>query len=231
MFKPMSSPMMSTATGGVKLESKYNPWSWITGAPSRADDFSTIANGAAVNGRTLPVGGGTWVADAEWKGAGNGEIYAATSGQAAKGNLAHSNCKVRLIWHPGATGDNQVSVFCRDVQSTAFPRYGFLLSTYPGYVNAPPNQAIAVYRNDNYVFTRLGTGAEDGFYEAKILRDWNVMELRCVGSTISCYLNGKLIIEVTDAAYGTGRSRWGFAHTNQSNTDARVTYVDFTVLA
>jgi hypothetical protein len=222
--------MSSTMQGGIIPGTKYDPWSWITGTPSRADDFTGLAASAAVNGRTLPTGGGTWVADAGWVGVGNGTVMSSTNGQAAKGNLAHSNCKVRMIWHPGSTGDNQVSVFCRDTQSTAFPRYGFLLSTYPAYSSGPPAQAIAVYRNDDYNFSRLGTGAEDGFYEATILRDWNVMELRCVGTLISCFLNGVKIIELTDSAYSTSRSRWGFAHTNQSNTEARVTYVDFTVL-
>lgn len=209
----------------------YDPRSLITGTPTRWDDFTTLAAAAAVNTRVLPGGGGGWVADAGWIGIGNGTVQSTTNGQAAKSSLTHADCSVRLIWHPGATGDNQVSIFCRDVQSTAFPRYGFLLSTYPAYTSAPPAQAIALYRNDDYVFTRLGTGAEDGFYEATINRGWNVMELRCVGSTISAYLNGTKIIEVTDAAYGTARSRWGFAHTNQSNTDARISYVDFTVLA
>lgn len=208
----------------------YNPYSWITGDPDRADDFTGVAAESGINGRTMPVGSGTWVADAGWRGAGDDTVYSTASGQAAKGNLTHTDCKVRMVWHPGSTGDNQVSVFCRDAQSTAFPRYGFLLSTYPAYSLAPPDQAIAVYRNDDYTFTRLGTGAENGFYEATILRDWNVLELRCVGSIISCYLNGDKIIEVTDTAYGTSRSRWGFAVTNTNNTDVRVDYVDFTLL-
>lgn len=209
----------------------FSPWNLLTGEASRVDGFAGLAADAAVNGRTLPGGGGTWVADAGWVGVGDGTVKPTTNGVAVKGNNAHANCSVRLVWHPGSAGDNQVSVFCRDTQSTAFPRYGFLLSTYPAYTSAPPTQAIALYRTDDYVFTRLGTGVEDGFYEATILRDWNMMELRCVGSVISAYLNGRQIISVTDTAYTTGRSRWGFAATNQSNADARVSHVDFTVLA
>lgn len=209
----------------------YDPWSWITGTPSRADDFTGLALDAGVSGRTLPTGGGTWAADAGWKGGGNDDAYCTTGGHTAKGNLAHADCKIRVIWHPGATGNNVLSVFCRDTQSTPYPRHGFLLAVDPAFGSPPPSQAIALYRSDNYTLVRLGTGLNgDGYYECTVLRDWNVMELRCVGSTITGYLNGDEIMSVTDTAYGTGRSRWGFTHHNLDNTALRVTYIDFTVL-
>lgn len=228
----LSFPLSSGVTNTVAVpEDPYDPFSWITGTPTKADDFETLALDAALSGRTLPTGGGTWAADAGWLGAGSGTCWPNTNGQAAKAAQTHSDCKVRLIWHPGDDGNNQVHVFCRDTQTTPFCRYGFLLSSYPAHTAPPPTQAIAVYRMDNYILTRLGTGVQgDGFYEASIIRGYNVMELRCVGTTITCFLNGEQLIELTDAAYTTNRTRWGFGHTNRSNDGVRVTYVDFTVL-
>lgn len=228
LSRALSRSISRVTYGGVHdVAVAADPYSFLDGTPTRWDDFTSLAVDAAVNGRILPGGGGTWLADAGWIGAAGGTCRSNTNGQAVKFGFTHTDVRMRIIWHPGATGDNQVSVYCRDSQSTAFQRWGYLLSTYPAYITPPPTQAIALYRNDNYVFTRLGTGVVDGFYEATINRDYNALEIRAIGSTISGWLNGVKLIEVTDTAYPGPSSRLGFMHTNQSNDGARVSYADF----
>lgn len=226
MREPMHSNMSQGKEPGQSVATPYDPWSWITLPRNRADTFDTLALDTAVNGRTASVGGGVWTADAGLVGDGAGGVKSTSSGQSAKHALNHTNCRVRCIWHPGATGNNQVSLFCRDILTTAFPNNGFILTTYPEHAAAPPTQALALFRSNTGTLVLLGSG----YYTATIKRDWNVMELRCVGSTISGYLNGSLVIQVDNTGYGGASSKWGFLFAAQSNMDARVDYVDFIVL-
>lgn len=201
------------------VSSVFDPRSLISGSPSRADDFTGLAVGTMVHGRALPVGWGSWNADASWIGDGAGACGSTTGNKAMKGTLAHSDCDIRAIFDPGIT--SCFVIFCRDVESTPACRYGFL------WYYSTSESAVGMHRSDNSMKTSIGPST---YYPVTTHQGWNVLRLHCVGQSISGYFNGVHVITATDGAYSTARSMWGVQQYFESSADAKLDYVEFTVL-
>lgn len=198
----------------------YDPTTWITGTPDYADDFESLAADASVNGRTLPTGGGTWVADATWTGAGSGAIKTTTDGGAVKGTSpAYADCKCRMLWDQGGSlGTSYVTLFIKDEEAASYPRNGYLFRITTN------TQTAQLVKSETYSETTL-TSANS----VTIATGLNVAEIRHVGSSLTGYFNGTAVCTATDSTYGYGKVRFGFT-IYPDNTLIRVTYVDFTVL-
>lgn len=204
----------------IVAPSSGSAYDYITGTPDLADDFETLTNGTAVNGRTLPTGGGTWTADAALVGDGDGtdagvKVSSGTSALLAMKRLIGSDdFKIRAIWHPGASGDNRMTLFGRDGQSTAFQRYGYLL-----YI-VPSSSQVQIYESDDYSVTALATENS-----VSLPREDLAIEFRCVGSTLTGYVNGTQVITASNSKWTTG-NRGGHGVYQRTNNDQRLKYID-----
>lgn len=218
MFKSIHKPVYKNAQQNlVYKDAIYDPISWITGTPTRSDNFTTLASGATFNGRAL-TGTGTWLADAAWTGAGDGEIKCSTGAKGFATNFSHSNAKLRVIWHPGIADNNIMTIVIRNSDSNTTARYGYLAK-----IHADGTVTLGV--NNNFAETILVTTT------ATVYRGYNSAELRCVGNTLTVYVNGSLVITQTDDTHPATKAYAGFMHNNRQNDQLRVSYVDFTTLA